>query len=78
MTASTCLATRRAFYAWLARGALGVALLAVATSTGELLVATPALLVALITFRGCPMCWIFGLIECRTHDVAPSTRKAQS
>ena len=78
MTASACLATRRAFYTWLARGGVGFALLAVAASTGEPLVAIPALLVALITFRGCPMCWVFGLIERGAHNFAPFTRKDAS
>jgi hypothetical protein len=75
MRASTCLATRRAFDTWLARGAVGFALLAVAASTGEPLVAIPALLVALITLHGCPMCWIFGLIARGAHNLALSTRK---
>ena len=61
MTASTCPAKRRALCTWLVRGAIGFALLAVAVSTREPLVALPALLVALIAFRGCPMCWVFGL-----------------
>ena len=60
MTASTCPAKRRALRTWLVRGAIGFALLAVALSTREPLVALPALLVALIAFRGCPMCWVFG------------------
>lgn len=78
MRASTCLAIRRAFYTRLARGAVGFALLTAAASTGEPLVAFPALLVALITCRGCPMCWILGLRGRRTQNVAPSTRKAWS
>jgi hypothetical protein len=75
MTATTCLAPRRALYTWLARGAIGLALLVVAVSTGESLVAIPALLVALITLRGCPMCWVFGLIERASQDFGPSARK---
>ena len=78
MTASTCLATRRSLYTWLTRGALGLALLAVAISTREPLVAIPTLLAALIAFRGCPMCWVFGLIERGAHNFAPSTRKDAS
>ena len=78
MTASTCLAPRRALYTWLARGAMGFALLAVAAWTGEPLVAIPALLVALITWRGCPMCWVFGLIERVAHNVASPARKDAS
>ena len=78
MTASTCLAKRRALCAWLVRGAVGFALLAVAVSTREPLVAMPALLVALIAFRGCPMCWVFGLIERGPQGCAPSARKEAS
>ena len=75
MTASTCVTKRRALYTWLVRGALGLALLTVAISTREPLVAIPALLAALIAFRGCPMCWVFGLIERGARFVAPSARK---
>lgn len=75
MTVATCPATRRALYTWLVRGALGLALLAVAMSTRELSVAIPALLAALIVFRGCPMCWVFGLIERGSRYFAPSARK---
>lgn len=78
MTASSCQAKRRALYAWLVRGAIGFALLAVAVSTGEPLVAIPALLVALIAFRGCPMCWVFGLMERGSHNFAHSGRKEAS
>lgn len=62
MTASTCVAKRRALCTWLVRGAIGFALLAAALTTSEPLVGMPALLVALVAFRGCPMCWVFGLI----------------
>ena len=75
MTVATCLAKRRALYTWLVRGALGLALLAVAISTREPLVAIPALLAALVAFRGCPMCWLFGLIERGSHNSAPYARK---
>jgi len=75
MTASTCLAKRRALSTWILRGTTGLALLAVAVSAREPLVAIPALLAALIAFRGCPMCWIFGLIERGCQDFAPSARK---
>ena len=78
MTVATCLAKRRARYTWLVRGALGLALLAVAISTREPLVAIAALLAALIAFRGCPMCWVFGLIERGSHHFAPSARKEAS
>jgi hypothetical protein len=59
----------------LVRGVLGFALLAVAVSTREPLVAIPAILAALVAFRGCPMCWIFGLIERGTSTFTPSARK---
>jgi hypothetical protein len=71
----TCPPKRRALYTWLVRGALGLALLAVAISTREPLVAIPALLAALIAFRGCPMCWVFGLVERGASNFAPSVRK---
>jgi hypothetical protein len=75
MTASTWQMRRRAIYSWLLRGAIGFALLAVAISTREPFVVIPALLLALIAFRGCPMCWIFGLIERGFQDCAPCARK---
>jgi hypothetical protein len=75
MTVAPCPAKRGALYIWLARGVLGVALLVVAMLTREPLVGIPALLGALIVFRGCPMCWVFGLIERGSRDVAPSARK---
>lgn len=78
MTTFSCLPARGAFYTWLARGAAGFALLAVAASTAEPLVAIPALLAALVTFRGCPMCWVCGLIEREDRSFAPSTRKDAS
>lgn len=76
MTDPTCPTRRRALGIWLVRGALGLALLAVAMSTGEGLVAIPALLAALIAFRGCPMCWIVGLIERGSRRAAPPAREA--
>lgn len=78
MTAATWQVRRRAFDTWLLRGVFGLALLAVAISTRESLVVIPALLVALIAFRGCPMCWVFGLIERGPQDCAPSARKEAS
>ena len=75
MTEATRPTKRRALYTWLVRGAIGLALLAVAASTREPLVAIPALLTALIAFRGCPMCWVFGLIERGFQHLAPSARK---
>lgn len=74
MTASTCSAKRWAHSTWLMRDTIGLALLAVAVSTGEPLVAVPALLVALVAFRGCPMCWVFELRERGSQDFAPSAR----
>jgi hypothetical protein len=74
MTQATCPTKRRALCTWLVRGALGLALLAVAMSTREPPVAIPALLAALIAFRGSPMCWVFGLIERGSQDLAPSAR----
>lgn len=78
MSAAHCPTTRRALYLWLARGAIGLALLAIAMSTREALVAIPALLVALLAFRGCPMCWVFGLIERGAHNGVPRARKDAS
>jgi hypothetical protein len=75
MTPSTCRAKRRAFHTQLVRGAIGLALLTAAASMRERLVAIPALLAALIAFRGCPMCRVFGLIERASRDCAPSARK---
>jgi hypothetical protein len=78
MTTSTWQVRRRAFYIWLLRGAIGLALLAVAVSTRESLVVIPALLLALIAFRGCPLCWVVGLIERGSQGFAPSARKDAS
>ncbi|HEY7568817.1 MAG TPA: hypothetical protein VH762_14665 [Gemmatimonadaceae bacterium] len=72
MTTTIGQARRRALYIWLLRGAIGLALLAVAMSTGESLVVFPALLLALIAFRGCPLCWVFGLIDCGFQACASS------
>lgn len=47
MTEATCPTKRRARYTWFAHGVIGLALLAVAASTDEPLVAIPALLAAL-------------------------------
>ena len=55
----------RSVWEHLVRGAIGVAALAY----GFYLAGTyawaliPAGLIALVAFRGCPMCWTFGLIE---------------
>ena len=75
MTTSTCLAKRCGLCTWLVRGAIGSALLVVAISAREAPVAIPALLVALIAFGGCPMCWVFGLFERGSNDCAVSARK---
>jgi hypothetical protein len=75
VTAPACPSRRRAFSTWLVRGAIGVAAVAVALSMRDALVSIPALVVALIAFRGCPMCWLFGLIELRCRDAAPSAHK---
>lgn len=63
MSASPHRTNRRVLSLWLARGGVGRALPAVATWTHEPLVAITALLVAVLAFRGCPMCWIVGLVE---------------
>lgn len=57
---TTCPATRRrAQVTWLVRGAIGLSMLALAFWIREPIVVIPALIVALIAFRGCPMCWLF-------------------
>lgn len=71
MTASTCQTRSRMPWIWLLRGALGVALLALAAWTRDLIVIVPACLAALIAFRGCPMCWAFELVE-RTSQARDS------
>ena len=63
MTSLTCQIQRRPLLAWLVRGGIGIALLVLAASTRELLVIVPAILAALLAFRGCPMCWMLGLFE---------------
>ena len=78
MTASTSQVRRRAYHTWLLRGAIGLALLALAISTRESLVVIPALLLALIAFRGCHMCWVFGIIEHGPQGCAPPARKETS
>lgn len=76
MTSTTCQLKRRALYTWILRGAIGLALLAVAIAAGEPLVAISALLAALVAFRGCPMCWVHGLIARGSQHVVPPARKA--
>ena len=63
MTASTFRITHYPLLAWLVRGGIGIALLVLAALTRELFVIVPAILAALLAFRGCPMCWMLGLIE---------------
>lgn len=78
MKMPTCSVRHRSRAAWLVRGVAGFALLAVALSTREPLVAIPALAVALVAFRGCPMCWLFGLLERGAGDTTPPARKEVS
>ena len=74
---STCTVGRRGLGAWLARGALGVLLVTVAAVSGQPVVAIPALLGALLAFRGCPMCWAAGLLERLIGETASATRQDQ-
>jgi hypothetical protein len=62
MTAA-CLTPRRPLLTWLARGLAGVALVALALWAQTPIVVIPALLLALIAYGGCPMCWTYGLIQ---------------
>ena len=75
MTASTCQTGRRSRLPWLVRGALGPGLLGVAVWTHEPIVIVPALLAAVIALRGCPMCWVFELVERESQDHASSAAK---
>jgi hypothetical protein len=54
-----------------ARGVVGVAMVAVAIGwAGDWpILAVVALLLALVAFRGCPMCWTIGLFEVLVHRV---------
>lgn len=74
---STCAVGRRGLGAWLARGALGAVLVTVAAVSGQPVVAIPALLGALVAFRGCPMCWTAGLLERLIGEGASATRQDQ-
>lgn len=78
MTTSTGQVRRRALYNWLLRSAIGLISLAVAISTREPLIVIPAFLLSLVAFRGCPLCWIVGLIDCGSKGCAPSARKEAS
>jgi hypothetical protein len=62
---TACPATRpvRPLILWLIRGAVGIAVLTLSVSIGDPLVIIAALVIAVFAFGGCPMCWIFGLIE---------------
>ncbi|MGE3277146.1 MAG: hypothetical protein AB7O67_18685 [Vicinamibacterales bacterium] len=75
MSASRCGTRGRALRAWLVRGGIGLVLLAMAASTRHLVVAVPALLAALTAFGGCPMCWVFGLIERGAQELTPRSPK---
>lgn len=77
MTSSTCPTPRRALATWLLRGGLGLAFVALAMRVGEPLVALPALIAALVLFRGCPMCWIAGLIQCASDAFGPAGRRGE-
>ena len=57
---------------WLLRGAAGVALLGPAASSHEVIVTVAALVAALIVLGGCPLCWLFGLIERARGVFGPS------
>lgn len=72
MIARTCQTTRRPLLLWLVRGGVGAALLVVAALAREPFIVIPAVLAALISFGGCPMCWTLGLIE---RACEPVTRK---
>lgn len=72
---STCAVGRRGLGAWLGRGALGALLVTVAALSGQPVVAIPALLGALVAFRGCPMCWTAGLIERLIREDGSTTRQ---
>ena len=61
--------------AWLLRGFVGLALLAIGASTSKPLIIIVALLTALIAFGGCPMCWTLGLIQ-RAHEALIRGRNA--
>lgn len=75
MSDSTCPTVRRSLLMWLARGGIGFTLLVGAAWMREPLVVIPALLAALIAFRGCPMCWAFELMNRGARDTAPLSRK---
>lgn len=72
---STCAVGRRGLGAWLGRGAVGALLVMVATVSGQPVVAIPALLGALVAFRGCPMCWTAGLLERLIGEGGSPTRQ---
>jgi hypothetical protein len=48
---------------WLVRGAVGFVVLLLALQVGNPFALGAAFLIALFAFGGCPMCWMFGLIE---------------
>ena len=67
-----CQPARRPLLLWLVRGGVGVALLAMAALAREPFIVIPAVLAALVSFGGCPMCWTLGLIA---RACEPVTRK---
>jgi hypothetical protein len=77
MIGRACRRPDRPLSVWLLRGCTGFALLALALLTREPLIAVPAVLVALILFRGCPACWLLELADrgLRTAHSLPSKEK---
>jgi hypothetical protein len=78
MNGSTCQVRRGAIATWLLRGGYGGALLAIAMSTRDTMIVIPSLALAVVAFRGCPMCWVFGLMERVSQDPTPAARKRLS
>ncbi|MGD9965877.1 MAG: hypothetical protein AB7T59_05110 [Hyphomonadaceae bacterium] len=72
MTAA-CIAPRRALLTWLARGLAGVALLALAIWAQAPVIVIPALLLALVAFGGCPMCWTYGFVQRASRTLSKET-----
>jgi hypothetical protein len=60
---AACIAPRRPLLTWLVRGLAGVALVALAFWVQTQIIVIPALLLALVAFGGCPMCWTYGLVQ---------------
>jgi hypothetical protein len=72
MKAPICHTPRRSRLVWLVRGGTGLALLALAAWARTPIVVLPALVAALIAFRGCPMCWLFELVQHESQEPASS------